>query len=618
MKLVVLCLCAAAAAGQTFNKDIAPIVYRHCVACHRPGEAAPFSLLDYASAKQHARQIAAVTESRFMPPWKPEPGKGEFAGEHRLTTAQIKLIRDWVASGAPEGAASDLPPQPVFPDGWQLGKPDLVVTLQKPFELPAAGSDVFRNFVLPVPLNRTRYVRAVEIRPGNKKVVHHANLLVDRERNSRARDGQDGAPGFPGMDTRIETRAFDPESHFLFWKPGTPVTEEAPGMAWRLEPGADLVLNMHLQPGGKPEIVQPAVGLYFTDQPPTRRPMLVQLENDGALDIPPGDRNFVVTDKLVLPVDVDVLGIYPHAHYTGKDMEAMATLPDGTRRWLIHIADWDINWQAVYRYKQPLFLPKGSVISMRFTYDNSAANPRNPNHPPARVAGGDRSVDEMSHLWLQVLPRPAASGGDPRLPLQEAVLRRRLEKYPRDFFAHFSLGSVLQTRGDIDGAIAEYRTALAVSPKDATAHNALGTALQDAGQVEGAITEFQAALHQQPDHADAHYNLARLFLAANRPAEGIAHLREVVRIDPGDAAALSDLGAALQMTGQAAEGLRYLRDAVRAQPEFFNGRYNLGQALAAAGRRDEAEAQFREALRLKPGDEDTLAALRSLRGGPER
>ncbi len=304
----------------------------------------------------------------------------------------------------PQGRPADLPPQPQFVKGWQLGKPDLIVKAAKPFQLPASGIDTYWNFILPIPINESRWVKAVEIRPGDKRLVHHANILVDRLELSRKMEKQRGA-GFGGMEIRIESELFDPDSHFLFWKPGTVPYVEPDGMALRLDKGTDLVLNTHLQPSGKPELIEPSIGIYFTDKPATEHPMLLQLECDAQLDIPPGDANFVVHDEFTLPLDVDVLAIYPHAHYLGKELEATATLPDGTRQTLIDIKRWDLNWQAVYRYEQPVPLPKGTTISMRYVYDNSEQNVANPNHPPKRVKGGNRSSDEMAHLWLQVLPK---------------------------------------------------------------------------------------------------------------------------------------------------------------------------------------------------------------------
>ncbi len=324
---------SADGSAVTFTKDIAPIVYANCAACHRPGGVGPFSLLTYDDARKRARQMAAVTGARYMPPWPPESGKGEFVGERRITDAQIARIRQWVEAGAPEGRRADLPPPPRFPEGWALGEPDLVLTLPEPWTLPPGGTDVFRNFVLPVPVTRTRYVRALEIRLEDRKIAHHANVLVDRTRSARRRDAQDGEPGFAGMELAMESEGFDPDSHFLFWKPGSAPYEEPPDMAWRLDLGADLVLNLHLKPSGKPERMQPKVGLYFTEQAPVRLPMLLQLEHDGALDIPPGAAGFVVTDEIELPVAVEVLGIYPHAHYVGKDVQGVAILPDGRRRW---------------------------------------------------------------------------------------------------------------------------------------------------------------------------------------------------------------------------------------------------------------------------------------------
>ena len=609
---VLLLFLTPAAAGPpvvTFNKDVAPIVFRYCAPCHRPGEAAPFSLLDYPGAKKHAGQIVSVTSSRYMPPWPPEPGKGDFTGSRHLTEPQLAVFRNWAAAGALEGTASDLPPRPVFTEGWQLGRPDLVLTLEKPYTLSASGSDVFRNFVLRVPGSMVRYVRALEIRPGNKRIVHHANVLVDRTGWARSRDGLDGTPGFEGMDVNLETQGFEPDSHFLFWKPGTAYSDEPPGMDWQLDPGSDLVLAMHLQPSGKPELLQPSIGLYFTDQPPRVRPMLVQLEDDGALDIPAGVRDFVVTDHLKLPVDWDVLAIYPHAHYLGHDLQATATLPDGTRRWLIHIADWDINWQAIYRYRVPVFLPKGTVISMRYTYDNSDGNSRNPNHPPKRVTGGDRSTDEMSHLWLQILPRSDGSGTDPRRLIQQAIMQRRLEKYPADFLAQYTSGALAEARGENRNAAALYRKALEVRPRDATAHNALGASLLAMGKGADAAAEFGAALETRPDYAPAHYNLARVLLLSGRFDEAIPHLRKVLAANADDAPALSNLGVALHMTGKTDEGLGYLQRAVEVKPGYFEGRYNLGLVLADKGDLNGAAAEFRAALKLKADDRDTHAAL---------
>jgi Flp pilus assembly protein TadD/mono/diheme cytochrome c family protein len=559
----------------TFNRDVAPIIFHYCASCHRPGEAGPFPLLTYEDVRKHGNQIVAVTQTRFMPPWLPEPQALKFADERRLTSEQIALIQKWVEEGMPQGKPADLPRKPQFVKGWQLGKPDLIVEAEQPFLLPATGIDTYWNFVLTIPVSETRWVKAVEIRPGDKRLVHHANVLVDRLELSRKLEKEPGA-GFGGMEIRIESELFDPDSHFLFWKPGTVPYVEPDGMALRIDKGTDLVLNTHLQPSGKAEPIQPSIGIYFTDKPATEHPMLLQLECDNQLDIPPGDANFVVKDDFTLPVDVDLLAIYPHAHYLGKDLEATATLPDRTRQMLIHIKHWDLNWQAVYRYETSVPLPKGTVISMRYVYDNSSDNTANPNRPPQRVRAGNRSSDEMSHLWLQVLPKnPPDSSRDPRMVLQEALAQHRVDRDPADFEWRYNLGAMLQARGDVKGAEAQYRAALRLRPDDATVNNALGTALIGLGQVDEAIIYFAAASKARPDYYDAHYNLGNA-LAVREDFSGAAEqFREAVRVKPEDADAEANLGSALAQLGELQEAKTHFERALQLNPNHALARENL-------------------------------------------
>lgn len=601
--LLALLVWPMAAAPLTFNKDIAPLVFAHCAVCHHEGGIGPFPLLSYRDMRKHASQIVAVTQSRYMPPWPPEPGYGDFADERRLTDSQIRLIAEWVKEGEREGDARDLPPAPRFTSEWQMGKPDLILRMPQPFVMPAGGSDVFRNFIIPTGLRETKYIRGMELRLNNTRVVHHANIVLDRTQSLRRRDGEDGHPGFPGMDVITEAAAneFDPDSHFLFWKPGTVLRPEPDDMSWRLDPGTDLVLNLHLQPTGKPETVQAEVGLYFSSQAPTRFPMLLQLEHDGAIDIPPGDRSFCVTDSLTLPVDVDVLAIYPHAHYLGKVVEAWATLPDGSRRWLIRIPDWDINWQAVYDYRNPVPLPKGTKLEMRITYDNSTSNPRNPNNPPKRVRTGNRAEDEMGHVWLQVLPKPSAgSRDDPRLVLQEAVMRRRLQKYPADFVAHYNLGAILQLRGKFSEAIDSYRDALQVEPSNATARNSMAAALLEENRLPEAVAQLREVLHLDPSYSNAQYNLARA-LAASGDLEGArVEYSALLKKNPADPAAQAGVASVYFLERRYAEALPHFREAARLDPNDADVQANLGTVLAITGDLPGAIEAFEQALRIDP------------------
>jgi len=572
---------APTASRVTFNRDIAPILFHSCATCHRPGEAAPFPLLTYKDAKSHARQIAAVTQRRFMPPWLPEPDELKFADELRLTAEQIALFQKWVDQGTDEGTPSDLPSAPNFIPGWQLGQQDQIIKSDKPFVLPASGSDMYWNFIFRTPVDRTRWLKAIEIRPGDKRVVHHANILVDRGQSARRQETQPGA-GFAGMEIKIESEAFDPDSHFLFWKPGTVPRPEPDGMSLRLDKDTDLVLNIHLQPSGKPETIQPSLGLYFTDQPATLHPVLLQLENDRQLDVPPGEKNFLVTDRFTLPLDVDLLAIYPHAHYLGKEMQALAKLPNGSVKTLIHIRRWDLNWQAVYRYASPVSLPKGTTIAMRYTYDNSDENPANPNDPPRRVVGGNRSGDEMAHLWLQVLPHPLPDATiDPRMVLQEGMARYTVEKNPADFTAQYNLGAMLQARGAADEAVQHFAAAMRIRPEDATANNALGASLLAMGSIDEAIPHFSVALKTQPDSFDAHYNLANALASKGRFREAIEHYRAAIRLRPDDANVEANLGAGLAEAGDLTEAKLHLERALGINPNHELARENLAEVNRA-------------------------------------
>ena len=531
-----------------YSRDIAPIINENCVSCHRPGESAPFSLLTYEDVRRHGRQIATVTTSRFMPPWLPQAGYGDFADERRLTAAQIAEIANWVKSGMPEGepvAAATSPPS----EDWQLGKPDLVLTAAKPFTLAADGPDVFWNFVFTPRVPALRYVRAVEIHAAGKRLVHHANLIVDRM-NSAPKLEKSPGDGFGGMDFDIQYSVFDPPGHFLFWKPGNAPYIEPEGYSWRLAPGNDLVLNAHLQPSGKPELVQPSIALYFTDKPPLNNPVLMQLEHDGALNIPPGVRDFLISDDFKLPMDVDVLAVYPHAHYLGKLLEAYATLPGGRRQWLIRIPDWDQNWQAVYRYRKPVTLPAGTVISMRYHYDNSATNPRNPNQPPKRVRAGNNATDEMGHLWLQVLPK---GGRDRRRELEEALVEHRIQKYPDDYAGYVNLGELKMSRLELQGAVTALQTAVQVGPKESQGHNMLGAAYARVGRSREAIQQFQMALELDDGNVNARYNLVFALAQAGQIDAAAANMAKVVAAFPSDSSLHKLWGELLTQQGKVAE-----------------------------------------------------------------
>lgn len=397
----------------TFTRDVAPILYQHCASCHRPGEAAPFSLLTYADAAKRAALIAKVTARRYMPPWLPEPGYGRFEGARLLSDRQIATLREWAATNAREGDSARLPPLPRFPEGWHLSTPDLTVRMPNPFAVPADGPDLYQCFVIPLALDARKYVRAVEFRPEARRAVHHALFLLDSSGAARQHGESYPCFGAPG---------FLPSGALGGWTPGTGAVRRPEGSPATLHKGSALVMQVHYHPTGKPETDQSTLGLYFTDEPPRRQVMDIAL-GSRRIDIPPGERAYTVRDHFTTPVAVEAIGIIPHAHYICKEMRGWAMLPDGRKQWLLRIRDWNFNWQEQYRYAAPLELPAGTRFEMEFIYDNSEANPRNPNHPPRRVLWGPATTDEMAGLHVQVVPRDAEDAHELGQALWGKVMR---------------------------------------------------------------------------------------------------------------------------------------------------------------------------------------------------
>jgi len=650
---------ASAITNPTWAHDIAPILYKNCATCHHSGGAGPFSLLTYADAKRWGAQAVTVTQSRYMPPWLPAPGYGDFADNRRLPDADLATLRKWFQAGMPEGNPKDAPAAPKYDASWQMGKPDLILKQAQPFTLPAGGTDVFRNFVLPYPLKESHFIRAMEIHPSGgqsaAQVVHHANILIDRTGSFRLQHAADWQAGIPGMEILLDAgNTFDPDSHFLFWKPDTPALVEPEGMPWRLDAGNDLILNIHLKPSGKAEVIDTEIGLYFTGKPPTKQPMLLQLDRDDALDIPAGDAHFVVEDSLALPVDVEALGVYPHAHYLGKDMQAWATLPNGQKKWLVWIRDWDIDRQSVYRYRQPVQLPKGTVLHMRYTYDNSASNPRNPHNPPIRVRAGNRSEDEMAHLWLQVLPVHAGPGDpDPRLLLEEAWMRHRLTLTPGDRISLYNLGAALAGEGKYTEAITEYNETLKLVPDDPGTLIALGAALNGADdwqkarevftqvissahasqaqtcdgrfnlatldlryqRLNVAESEFRSQLTNCPEDAGAHTGLAETLTKEGWPDRAKPEFSRSLELDPDNFQALMGLSEIELDAGDNALAIQHLTSAIRIRPLFEEAHNQLARAYAQSGDLDHAQAELHKAAELKPDDSLVHSALSQVLAG---
>lgn len=535
----------------TFNRDVAPLLFKHCATCHRPDQVGPFDLLTYSQAKGHAGEILTATRRREMPPWPPEPGYGRFVGERRLTGEQLGVLERWVEDGLLEGDPADLPPMPVWPGGWLSGEPDLVVTLPQAYTLPAEGRDKYRNIVLPVPLTGTRYVKGVEFRPGNARVIHHAFINVDETRQSRYLAGRENPPGFDGMD--LPESAVMPAGQMLGWQPGKVTYRVADGLSWVLRPNTDLVVQMHLRPSGRPEEIRPSVGLYFTEQPPTRQPYRIRLVH-FELNIPPDETNYVVEQRYVLPVDVSLLRVNPHAHYLGKDIQGYALLPGGEKRWLLWIRNWDINCQGDYEYAEPIELPKGATLVMRYTYDNSRGNPNNPRTPPVWVRHGPNATDEMAALGFQALTHNeedrqtlARDSMEKLLRLSMDYDRFLLRLNPDDVMAHVKLARILGSQDNSDEAMDHLKTAIRLNPAEDKAHYEMGYLYLRQNKLSQANEEFIAVIRLNPQDAQAFGNLGLIALKQRRPKDARTYLQIALRLNPGDPVARQNLELVRQL-----------------------------------------------------------------------
>jgi hypothetical protein len=405
----------ALAGPPTFNKDVAPILFENCMSCHREGEAAPFPLTNYQEAKKRGQLIAVVTESRYMPPWHLAEEGPAFRDERRLSAGQIATLQAWVKAGMPEGRAADLPAAPTFTEGWQLGKPDLVVEFSEAFEIPADGPDLYRGFAIPLGLKEEKWVRAVEFRPQARGSSHHALFFWDTTGSAVDADEADPKPGFGGMSELSSLRRGRREQReggqqggggLGGWAVGGPPRTLPDGLARPLPAGADLVVQMHFHPSGKVQTEKAKLGLYFADKAPNKTLTGVQVPpafgRFASIDIPAREKDYVVRDSFTTPIDLDIYGAGGHAHYLCKQMKMTATLPTGETKTVLWIDRWDFAWQERYYLAEPMRLPAGTRLDVELQYDNSAANPSNPHDPPVRVTWGRGSEDEMGALSIEV------------------------------------------------------------------------------------------------------------------------------------------------------------------------------------------------------------------------
>ena len=400
---------ATAADSPTFNKDVAPIMYRSCVQCHRAGSMAPMSLMTYAEVRPWARAIKQRVVRREMPPWHADPAPGKFLNDISLKPSEIATISAWVDAGAQEGDARDLPAAPTFAEGWSIGKPDLVFKMLEPFEVPADGAVPYLYVTVPTNLKEDVWVRGIELKPSDRRVVHH--IIADVVPG-------DGQPIDPKPRVTRDRGQQGFSGNFAGYVPGRVYDVFEEGVARRIPAGSLIVLQMHYTTIGHPTPDQTEIGVILAKEPPSR----LRAGGGGQLPnltfvIPPGDPNYEVTAQQTFDRDSYLSSVYPHMHVRGKDATYTLIYPDGREEIVLRVPKYDFNWQTSYRLAEPIFMPKGSTLKIVAHFDNSAANKFNPD-PRAEVRWGDQTWEEMLIGYfgtVEVKPgAPAPQSDQPR------------------------------------------------------------------------------------------------------------------------------------------------------------------------------------------------------------
>jgi hypothetical protein len=367
----------------TFAKDVAPILYARCVECHRPGQIAPMSLLTYDDARPWAKSIRERVFDREMPPWFADPAHGTFENNPRLTQQEIDTIVRWVNTGSAKGADSDLPPAPRFAEGWTIGEPDLVLSMQEEHAVPAEGVVEYLYFTVPTNFTEDKWVQALEIRPGNRAVVHHVIAYV-QEPVSEAT-----ASASPrGLRGRIHLAGFTPNRAGLVLPPG---------YARRIKAGSNIVFQMHYTPNGEAAKDRTSMAVIFA-KGPVKRSVVTGNALNAQFVIPAGDPGYEVKSSTTFTEDVHILGFSPHMHFRGKDFTYTAVYPDGRKEILLQVPKYDFNWQLNYKLKEPMAMPKGTRLDCVAHFDNSSGNRFNPD-PTQDVRWGDQTWEEMMIGW---------------------------------------------------------------------------------------------------------------------------------------------------------------------------------------------------------------------------
>ena len=587
----------ATLASNTRVPKIHDIVQARCGACHYENGPAPFAFSTYEDVAKRGKQIVEVIESGYMPPWLPSESDYPFANARSLPAAEKRQLVEWVQQGMSRDGFAGGEVEPIQKSKWQLGEPDLIVELPDAYELVADGPEVFWNFVLPVSTTSVagvKQVQAAEVYPGNLRAVHHVIGQVDRTGTARRKQKALEQNGFAGMEFELAETL---QGQSMLWSPGKVPSPGYTGISWPLDSQTDILLQMHMFPTGKKETVKPQVGLYFAKPLPPTAPSIFPLSmmlEAPEIDIPAGESNYEVRDEILLPVDVKLLSIYPHAHYIASSVTCVATAPDKTERTLLQIDEWDFNWQDEYRFARPVDLPHGTLISMRFTYDNSSSNVRNPNQPPKRVALGNRTTDEMGSVLLQVVTKNERE----RAVLDQSRWQQKLITAPLHPTANQNLGNIYEAKGEFAKARQCYQRVLQVLPDNSVAHDNLANVLSLLGDTKKADHHFARAVKFSPENPLALHHWAASLMRENRLDEAEEKLQTAISLWPEFPEANINLGKLELLRGNPDAAKQHFRNVIGFAPEYALGHFNLGTVLMGERQFAEATKSFEQAVRF--------------------
>lgn len=412
MKLAVLVVLPVhvCAGATTFARDVAPILRKHCEGCHRPGQIGPFPLTTYEEARAFRTEIKRVTQTRRMPPWSAVPGHGDFRNERRLSDTEIATIAAWVDGGAKRGKKKDLPPPAVYSDDWAFGAPDLVLTAPGEYELSGNGIDEYRCFVIPSGLAGPRFIQALEVRPGNRKIVHHVRNFADLTGQARKLDAADTRPGF---DCSLAMAAPYKRIGIGGWAPGIVPERSADDIGVFLPARADIVMEVHYHRNGLRQKDRSSLGLWFHKSRPPHVQRSMPVANLG-IRIPAGASRHEERASWTVAKPILATSITPHMHLLGVEMRVTATFPDGRKEDLVWAKPYDFQWQTTYRFREKIRLPRGTQIEAVAVYDNSESNPGNPNKPLKEVRWGEGTNEEMLVAFLGYIDEPVEPLGNTR------------------------------------------------------------------------------------------------------------------------------------------------------------------------------------------------------------